>query len=46
MRNYTMRQSVAGKDANTEVEAPRVLGAVTKQRLQKAQQAEIYCELY
>jgi hypothetical protein len=37
-----MRQSVAGKDVNTEAEECTVLGAVTKQRLMQAQQTGMY----
>jgi hypothetical protein len=36
-----MRQSVAGKDMNTEAEEPPALGAVTKLRLVKTQQTEM-----
>jgi hypothetical protein len=35
-----MRQSVAGKDVNTEADKSTVLGAVTKQQLVKTQQSE------
>jgi hypothetical protein len=34
------RQSVAGKDLNTEAEESTVLGALTKQRLAKTQRTE------
>jgi hypothetical protein len=39
-----MRQSVAGKDVNTEAEESTALGAVDKLRLVKTQQTEkTYC---
>lgn len=40
------RHETAGKDVNTEAEKSTALGALTKQRLLKAQQTEkTYCML-